>query len=104
MPSAKGSDNRTSNRAKLSRKLRIRPSEAELGHFEDLTNTVNVSKKGLYFHTRLPNYRVGIRLFVVYPFTYDNDPMKSEYLAEVVRVDVLGENQFGVAVRLIVTI
>jgi hypothetical protein len=104
MPSAKGSDNRTNSRAKVSRKLRIRPSDAEFGHFEDFSNTVNVSKRGLYFHTRLPNYRVGIRLFVVYPFTYDNDPMKSEYLAEVVRVDLLGENKFGVAVHLIATI
>jgi hypothetical protein len=41
---------------------------------------------------------------VVYPFTYKEDPMKSEYLAEVVRVDKVGEKQFGIAVNLIATI
>lgn len=104
MPSAKGSENRTNSRAKLSRKLRVRPSDAEAGHFEDFPLTANVSKRGLYFHTRLANYRVGTRLFVIYPFTYENDPMKSEYLAKVLRVEILGEDQFGVAVHLITTI
>jgi hypothetical protein len=88
----------------LSRELRIRPSVAREGNFEDFPLTVNVSKKGLYFRTRLPNYRVGMRLFVIYPFTYENDPIKSEYLAEVVRVEGAGENQFGVAVHLIAAI
>jgi hypothetical protein len=44
-----------------------------------------------------------MRLFVTYPFTFANDPLKSEYLAEVVRVDKLADNRFGVAIRLIMT-
>jgi len=43
-------------------------------------------------------------LFVICPFTYNEDPLKSEYLAEVVRVVRLGERQFGVAVNLIAAI
>ena len=97
-------EHRRNPRAKISRKLRIRPSHADHGDFEDFPQTVNVSKNGLYFSTKLPNYRVGLRLFVIYPFTYKEDPMKSEYLAEVVRVDKLGEKQFGVAVNLIAAI
>lgn len=97
-------EHRRNPRAKVSRNLRIRPSNADHGDFEDFPQTVNVSKNGLYFSTKLPNYRVGLRLFVVYPFTYKEDPMKSEYLAEVVRVDKLGEKQFGIAVNLIAAI
>jgi hypothetical protein len=95
---------RRNPRARISRKLRTRPSNADHGDFEDFPLTMNVSKNGLYFSTKLPNYRVGLRLFVVYPFTYKEDPMKSEYLAEVVRVDKVGEKQFGVAVNLIAAI
>ena len=43
-------------------------------------------------------------MFVTYPFTFVNDPMKSEYLAEVVRVEQLADTRFGVAIRLLVTI
>jgi hypothetical protein len=45
-----------------------------------------------------------MRLFVTYPFTFENDPMKTEYLAEVVRIEQLPDNKFGVAVRLMMTI
>ena len=95
---------RRNPRAKISRKLRVRPSNADHGNFEDFPLTANISKNGLYFRTKLPNYRVGLRLFVVHPFTYENDPMKSEYLAEVVRVENLGEKQFGIAINLIAAI
>jgi hypothetical protein len=63
-----------------------------------------VSKQGIYFQTRLDSYRVGMRLFVTHPFTFENDPMKTEYLAEVVRIEQLPDNKFGVAVRLMMTI
>lgn len=95
-------EKRLSPRAKISRMLRVRPSEGE--NFEELPMTSNVSKQGIYFHTHLPNYRRGMRLFVTYPFTFTNDPMKSEYLAEVVRVERLADSRFGVAIRLLSSI
>lgn len=95
-------EKRLSPRAKVSRMLRVRPSEGE--HFEELPMTANVSKHGIYFHTHLPNYRMGMRLFVTYPFTFTNDPMKSEYLAEVVRVGKLADSRFGIAIRLLSSI
>lgn len=82
----------------------MRPSEGDADHFEELPVSTNVSKRGIYFHTHLQNYCVGMRLFVTYPFTFANDPMKSEYLAEVIRVEQLADNRFGVAIRLIMTI
>jgi hypothetical protein len=45
-------------------------------------------------------YLVGIRLFVTYPFTFTNDLRKSLHVAEVLRVDKLGDGRFGVAIRL----
>jgi hypothetical protein len=84
--------------------LRVRPSESSAEDFQELPVTANVSKAGLYFHTHLSAYRVGMRLFVTYPFTFANDPMQSEYLAEVVRVDHLADSRFGIAVRLMMTV
>jgi hypothetical protein len=100
----KGAEKRINPRAKLSRMLRVRPSEGDADPFEELPITTNVSKRGIYFHTNLQNYRVGMRLFVTYPFTFVNDPMKSEYLAEVVRVEQLCDGRFGIAIRLLMTI
>jgi hypothetical protein len=73
-------------------------------HFEELPISANVSKRGIYFHTHLPYYRRGMRLFVTYPFTFTADPIKSEYLAEVVRVEHLADSRFGIAVSLIMTV
>jgi hypothetical protein len=97
-------EKRISHRAKLSRMLRVRPSEGDADPFEELPVSTNVSKHGIYFHTHLPNYRVGMRLFVTYPFTFVDDLMKSEYLAEVIRVDHLADGRFGIAIRLLMTI
>lgn len=99
-----GSEKRTNPRAKLSRKLRIRPSDPDVEHFDEVLVSTNVSKQGIYFQTRLQSYRVGMRLFVTYPFTYENDPVKTEYIAEVVRVEQLPASKFGVAIRLTMTV
>jgi hypothetical protein len=98
------SENRSSPRAKIARKLRIRPSDGEVEHFEEILVSTNVSKHGIYFQTRLESYCVGMRLFVTYPFTFENEPMKTEYIAEVLRVEQLPEGKCGIAIRLITTI
>jgi hypothetical protein len=97
-------ENRGSQRVRISRKLRVRPSEGDSEHFEEFPISANISKNGVYFYTSLQNYRKGMRLFVTYPFTFANDPMKSEYLAEVVRVDEVSHERFGVAIHLLMTI
>jgi hypothetical protein len=43
-------------------------------------------------------------LFVTYPFTSMNDVIKSEYLAEVVRIDELPGGRRGIAIHLRSTI
>jgi hypothetical protein len=84
--------------------MRVRPSDPGIEDFADLTVSTNVSKHGIFFHSHRRTYRAGMRLFITYPFTFENDPMRSEYLAEVVRVEELEDNRFGVAVRLLMTV
>ena len=93
-------EKRTNPRAKLPRKLRVRPSDAYEDDFEEIATSINVSKRGIYFHTELKSYRVALRLFVTYPFTSLNDPMKTEWIAEVMRVDELPGNKRGIAIQL----
>lgn len=98
------SELRRSRRAKIARPLRIRPSEPRDDHFEDHPISVNASKEGIYFTTRRDSYYPGMRVFVTFPYSSPHDPMNCEYVAEVVRVDNLPNNKFGVAVHLKMTV
>jgi hypothetical protein len=97
-------EKRLSGRAKLNKLLRVRPSVPCDEHFEDLPMSMNVSKKGLYFHSHCSGYYKGMRLFLTFPYSFVNDPTNCEYLAEVVRVEKLTNNRFGIAVHLIMTV
>ena len=98
------SDLRCARRAKLARPMRVRPSEPRDDHFEDLPTSVNASKHGIYFVSRCSKYYKGMRVFVTFPYTSAHDPMTSEYLAEVVRIDTLPKDKFGIAVDLKMTV
>lgn len=95
---------RRSRRVKMSRPVRVRPSEPRDEHFEDLILSVNVSKEGIYFHTRRKGYYKGLRVFVTFPYSSGHDPMNCDYVAEVVRVEDLPNGRFGVAVDLKMTV
>jgi hypothetical protein len=97
-------EKRLSRRAKVSRMMRVRPSDPDVEHFEELLVSTNESKQGIYFHTHRSDYYQGMRLFITFPFTFVRDPMKCEYLAEVVRVEKLNDERVGVAVRLLMTV
>jgi hypothetical protein len=97
-------DKRRSRRAKISRTLRVRPSEPKDEHFEDLPISVNASKEGIYFTTRKTAYYAGMRVFVTFPYSSAHDPMNCEYVATVVRVEKLPNAKFGVAVNLLMTV
>jgi hypothetical protein len=94
------SDKRVSRRAKIARPVRVRPSEPRDDHFEDLPISVNASKEGIYFTTRLKSYYPGMRVFVTFPYSSPHDPMNREYVAQVVRVEKLENGKTGVAVHL----
>jgi hypothetical protein len=96
-------ENRKSRRAKITKPLRVRPSEPRDEHFEDLPVSLNASKDGVYFQTRRDSYYKGMRVFVTFPYSTAHDPMDCEYVAEVVRVEPLPNGKFGVAVHLVMT-
>jgi hypothetical protein len=104
MPKTTEMEKRLNRRAKMSRMLRVRPSDPNDEHFEELPVSTNVSRQGIYFHTNRSDYRQGMRLFITFPFTFAQDPMACEYLAEVVRVDRLPDSRFGVAVHLLMKV
>ncbi len=91
-------------RAKISRPLRVRPSDPRDDHFEDVTTSVNASREGIFFQTRQKRYYKGMRVFVTFPFVSANDPMNCEYVGEIVRVEKLPNEKFGVAVHLLMTL
>ena len=98
-------EQRRSRRAKMARPMRVRPSDPRDVHFEDLPVSVNVSKEGIYFHTRRETYYYkGMPVFVTFPFSSPHDPTNCEYVAEVVRVEKLLNSKLGVAVHLMMTV
>jgi PilZ domain-containing protein len=103
-PPAQKSEKRRSRRAKIAKPLRVRPSEPRDEHFEDIPVSINVSKEGIYFHSRRASYYKGMRLFVTFPFSSAHDPMNCEYVAEVVRVEKLANGRYGVALNLKVSV
>jgi hypothetical protein len=98
------SEKRRSRRAKIARPIRVRPSEPRDEHFEEIVASENASREGVYFITRRTSYYLGMRLFVTFPFTNSHDPMSTDYVAEVKRVDKLPNARFGIAVNLVTTV
>jgi hypothetical protein len=95
---------RRSRRAKMVRTVRVRPSDPRDDHFEDFPTSINASKEGILFATRRTDYYAGMRIFVTFPYSSPHDPMNTEYVAQVVRVEKLPNGKTGVAVNLLMTV
>lgn len=98
-PAAK--ERRSSRRCKITQLMRLRPSDPERDHFDDMRGTLSVSRSGVYFQTSEAAYEIGMRLFVTLPYSQDPMSMNREYLAEVVRRDPLPTGMFGVGLKLL---
>ena len=94
-------ERRGNRRCKITQLMRIRPSDPNLEHFEDLRGSTSVSRSGVYFKSSEPGYEVGMRLFVTMPYSQDPASMNREYLAEVVRRDVLPTGMFGIGFKIL---
>ena len=94
-------ERRGTRRCKITQLMRIRPSDPQKRHFEDLRGTVSVSRSGVYFQSSEAGYELGMRLFVTMPFSRDPASINREYLAEVVRRDVLPTGMFGVGFKIL---
>src|SRR5271169_6216020 len=94
-------ERRGSRRCKITQLMRIRPSDPEKEHFDDMRGTISVSRSGVYFQTSETGYELGMRLFVTLPYSQNPMAMNREYLAEVVRRDPLSTGMFGVGLKIL---
>jgi hypothetical protein len=97
-------ERRGTRRCKITQLMRIRPSDPEKEHFDDMRGTISVSRSGVYFQTSETSYEIGMRLFVTMPYAHDAAAMSREYLAEVVRVDSLANGMTGIGFKLLMEI
>lgn len=88
-------------RCKITQLMRIRPSDPEKEHFEDLRGTMSVSRSGVYFQTSEKGYEIGLRLFVTMPYSKEPAAINREYLAEVVRIDPRSNGLTGVGIKIL---
>ena len=92
---------RRSRRITLGQPVRLIPSLPRGEFFEEIGTTSNISREGFYFLTKREHYQEGMRLLVTLPFHSPRDRRDREYLAQVVRVELLDNGQRGVAVQLL---
>ena len=100
-PRPKQNERRSSRRCKITQLMRIRPSDPERDHFDDIRGTLSMSRTGVYFHSSEEAYQVGMRLFVTMPYSKEPTSMYREYLAEVVRRDTLPNGLFGIGFKIL---
>ncbi len=94
-------ERRGTRRCKITQLMRVRPSDPNKEHFEDMRGSVSVSRSGVYFQSSEAGYEVGMRLFITMPYSQDPASMNREYLAEVVRRDVLPTGMFGIGIKIL---
>jgi len=92
-------DRRHVRRVKLRQPIKVRPASPRDGEFEDISETENASKRGIYFMTIIPRYFVGMRVYVTLPYTSPASPKSREYFGQVIRVDHTTTEKRGVAVQ-----
>jgi hypothetical protein len=94
-------ERRSTRRCKITQLMRIRPSDPEKEHFEDLRGTMSVSRTGVYYQTSESGYELGMRLFVTMPYSQGAASMSHEYLAEVVRVESMPNGMTGIGFKIL---
>jgi hypothetical protein len=97
-------ERRSSRRCKINQLMRIRPSDPEKDHFDDIRGSMSVSRSGVYFQSSEPAYEIGMRLFVTMPYSKEPATMQREFLAEVVRRDPLDNGLFGVGFKMLMEV
>lgn len=91
-------DARGRKRIKVSLPVHLRPFDARYAEIEDVGQVVDFTRDGLFFKTCMPHYFVGMRLIVTFPYG-DKISAHRKFLGSVVRLEHLGSESRGVAVR-----
>ena len=94
-------ERRSSRRCKINQLMHVRPSDPERSQFDDIRGSVSVSRNGVFFHSSEVGYEIGMRLFVTMPYAREAGSMSHEYLAEVVRRDLLPNGLYGVGFKIL---
>jgi len=94
---AEGEDRRREPRIQVDRLVYVELAETGAGHFEEVRCMRDLSRSGFYFITDRNSYQPGMKLHVVPAFGCLN----LEYTGEVVRIETLPFDEFGIAVRLL---
>jgi hypothetical protein len=89
---------RLTPRETLSEPVLVHPFDPE--YPEEICTTANVSRSGLYFVTPTNHYFLGMNVVVTLNFGLD-DPIHRQQIGDVVRIEELDENKWGVAVRIL---
>ena len=94
----KPAERRRRLRTKLSAPVRVRLNSGSLQKAEVCT-TVDASRDGLLFTTKLAEYRRGMDLVITFPYSGAAGGVQHERTAVVARVFEMPEGRFGVGVR-----
>ena len=92
-------DRRHVRRVKLHQPIKVRPANLKDGEFEDISQTENASKSGIYFLTLTSHYFVGMRVYVTLPYLPSESAKRREYFGQVIRVDRTATEERGVAIQ-----
>lgn len=96
-------ERRRTERVDVSMPVRVCSSDGAPDQFEEVSSTLNACRDGLYFATKAQSYKVGMCLVVTFPFS--RAPERNvHFFGRVVRIDVLSDGSFGIAVELMTTI
>lgn len=87
-------------RLKLQQVVRVRPSDAHL-QFDEILPTLNTTRDSVYFASKNPSYREGMRVFITFPYSDAPGSLNRESLGQVLRVDDLGQGRRGIAIQIL---
>jgi hypothetical protein len=95
---------RRGRRISMRQPVRLTPSLPRGEFLEEITNTSNVSREGFYFLTGRDHYKEGMRLLVTLPYHSPRTRADRDYLAQIVRVEQLKSDGYGIAVQLLTSV
>lgn len=93
-------DPRRRKRLKIALPVHVRPFDIRYAEIEDVGAVIDFTRDGLFFHSRMPHYFLGMRLIVTFPFG-EKISAHRRMLATVVRIDRFEDGSRGVAVSVL---
>src|SRR5881394_1938142 len=93
MTRATTKERRKRARLRLPQVVRVRPSDSQRLHFDEILPTMNTSRDSVYFASKNVAYVEGMRVFITFPYSDAPGSLNRESLGRVVRVDDLGQGR-----------